>query len=148
MAKDKKMESELNKLLSDYQMHYQNLRLLHWNIKGSNFFELHIKYEEWYTRTAVVIDDIAERLLTLEMQPISSYSGYISNSEIKELPITNDGKKGVEYVLETQKILLNQERLVFSLASEKNDEGTSALMSDLIREKEKEKWMLKAWLSK
>ena len=148
MTKDKEQEAELNKLLSDYQMHYQNLRSLHWNIKGENFFELHVKYEEWYTRTAVIIDEIAERLLTLEMQPISSYSGYIANSDIKEIAITHDGKKGVEYVLEAQKVLLNQERLVFSLASKKEDEGTSALMSDLIREKEKEKWMLRAWLSK
>ena len=148
MATEKKFEKELNVLLSTYQLHYQNLRSLHWNIKGENFFELHTKYEEWYTRTAEVIDEIAERLLTLEMQPISSYSGYLKESKIKELPITHVGKKGVEYVLAAQKTLLEQERIVFSLAAEKEDEGSSALMSDLIREKEKEKWMLKAWLGK
>ncbi|MCO5259244.1 MAG: DNA starvation/stationary phase protection protein [Crocinitomicaceae bacterium] len=148
MKKDVKYESELNKLLSDYQLHYQNLRSLHWNIKGENFFELHVKYEEWYTRTAEIIDELAERLLTLEMQPISTFSGYLKASEIKELTITHDGKKGVEYVLTTQKTLLDQEKIVLSMASAINDEGTSALMSDLIREKEKEKWMLKAWLNK
>ena len=30
--------NELNKLLADYQIYYQNLRGFHWNIKGQQFF--------------------------------------------------------------------------------------------------------------
>lgn len=148
MGKDKNYEKELNKLLADYQLHYQNLRSLHWNIKGENFFELHVKYEEWYTRALEIIDDLAERLLTLGLQPISSFSGYLAESEIKENPIIHDGKAGVQYILDAQKTLLKQERVILDLASEKDDEGTSAFMSDLIREKEKDNWMLRAWLNK
>ncbi len=139
---------KLNELLASYQLHYQNLRSLHWNIKGENFFELHIKYEEWYTRTQVIIDEIAERMLTLQMQPISSYTGYLSASKIKELPITKDGKTGVQYVLEAQKTLLDQENELLKFSSENNDEGTNSFMSDLIREKEKVNWMLRSWLDK
>jgi len=141
-------QRELNKLLADYQLHYQNLRSLHWNIKGENFFELHLKYEEWYTRTLVIIDEIAERLLTLGYQPISSFSGYLAESEIKENDIISNGKEGVQYILNAQQVLLKQERLILGIASEKEDEGTSSFMSDLIREKEKESWMLRAWLNK
>lgn len=148
MEKDKKYEKELNKLLAGYQLHYQNLRSLHWNIKGENFFELHVKYEEWYTRALEIIDELAERLLTLGLQPISSFSGYLAESEIKENPVIHDGKTGVQYILAAQKDLLKQERVIFDLASEKDDEGTSAFMSDLIREKEKDNWMLRAWLNK
>jgi starvation-inducible DNA-binding protein len=148
MEKDTKYEKELNKLLADYQLHYQNLRSLHWNIKGENFFELHLKYEEWYTRALEIIDELAERLLTLGLQPISSFSGYLAESEIQENPIIHNGKSGVQYVCDAQQKLLKQERLILGLASKKDDEGTSALMSDLIREKEKESWMLRAWLDK
>lgn len=35
---------KLNNLLANYQLFYQNLRGLHWNIKGRDFFELHIKF--------------------------------------------------------------------------------------------------------
>jgi DNA-binding ferritin-like protein len=45
--------AQLNQLLATYQIHYQNIRALHWNIKGVHFFELHLKYEELYTRTQV-----------------------------------------------------------------------------------------------
>jgi starvation-inducible DNA-binding protein len=37
--------SELNSLLSNYQVYYQNLRI-HWNIRGKRFFDLHVKFEE------------------------------------------------------------------------------------------------------
>lgn len=148
MEKDVKYENELNKLLADYQVHYQNLRSLHWNIKGENFFELHVKYEEWYNRTLEIIDELAERLLTLGYQPLSSFSAYLKASEIKENEIIHNGKTGMQYVFDAQQTLLKQERTILELAGDKDDEGTSALMSDLIREKEKESWMLRAWLNK
>lgn len=140
--------SKLNSLLASYQLHYQNLRSLHWNIKGENFFELHIKYEEWYTRTQIIIDEIAERILTLEIQPTSSYSGYLSQSLINEIPITHNGKTGVQYVFEAQLTLLSQEKELLEISNQMNDEGTNSFMSDLIREKEKTNWMLKSWLNK
>lgn len=138
---------KLNSLLASYQLHYQNLRSLHWNIKGTHFFELHLKYEELYSRTQIIIDEIAERILTLEFQPTSSYSGYLKESKIKEIPVLNDGKSGIEYVLSAQLTLLTQEKELLELSSELDDEGTNSFMSDLMREKEKTNWMLKSWLN-
>lgn len=139
---------KLNQLLSSYQLHYQNLRSLHWNIKGENFFELHLKYEEWYTRSQEIIDEIAELLLTLEIQPASRFTDYLSQSILNENPIINDGKTGVMYVLDAQQKLLLLEKELLAASDEKGDEITNAFMSDLIREKEKSNWMLKAWLNK
>lgn len=69
--------SQLNKLLSSYQLHYQNLRALHWNIQGEKFFELHLKYEELYNASLLTIDELAERILTLGGRPLSTFSDYI-----------------------------------------------------------------------
>lgn len=137
---------KLDQLLSSYQMHYQNLRSLHWNIKGNAFFELHLKYEELYTRTQVIIDDLAERILSIGETPSSQFSVYMNNSLISENPIITDGKNGVAYVLDTQRTLLGLEREILNLSGEADDEGTNALMSDLIREKEKTNWMFRAYL--
>lgn len=137
---------KLDQLLSSYQMHYQNLRSLHWNIKGNAFFELHLKYEELYTRTQVIIDDLAERILSIGNTPSSQFSVYMKNSLIPENPIITDGKNGVAYVLDAQRTLLGLEREILNLSGEADDEGTNALMSDLIREKEKTNWMFRAYL--
>lgn len=137
---------KLNELLASYQLHYQNLRSLHWNIKGKNFFELHLKYEELYTRTQVIIDDLAERILTLGVTPLSTFSDYLKNSKIDENTIITDGEMGMQYILTAQQALLKLERDLLSLSDSNEDEGTNGLMSDLVREKEKTNWMFKAWL--
>jgi starvation-inducible DNA-binding protein len=138
--------STLNQLLASYQLHYQNLRSLHWNIKGKNFFELHLKYEELYTRTQVIIDDLAERILTLQVTPYSTFTDYLKYSVIPENSIISDGEEGMKYVLKAQQELLILERELLDLSSDNSDEGTNALMSDLVREKEKTNWMFASWL--
>ncbi len=146
MKKDIAYIEKLNTLLASYQLHYQNLRSLHWNIKGQSFFELHLKYEELYTRTQIIIDDIAERILSLGETPISRFSDYLSQSTISENEIIHDGKTGVSYILGTQENILRQERELLTISGEKDDEGTNSLMSDLVSEKEKTNWMFRSWL--
>ncbi|MDP4683603.1 MAG: DNA starvation/stationary phase protection protein [Crocinitomicaceae bacterium] len=147
MKKNTTYTEKLNVLLASYELHYQNLRSLHWNIKGTNFFELHLKYEELYTRTQVIIDDIAERILTLGVVPLSTFTDYIKHSKIAENAIITDGKKGMEYILSAQKSILKLEKELLTLSAEKEDEGTNSFISDLVREKEKTNWMFSSWLN-
>lgn len=137
---------DLNQLLSSYQLHYQNLRALHWNIQGEKFFELHLKYEELYNSTLLTIDALAERILTLGGRPLSTFTDYISKSVIKENELIIEGNKGMQYILDAQKALLIVERALLKESNEIDDEGTNAFISDLIREKEKTNWMFNAWL--
>ena len=57
ISKSQKLIKRLNDLLSNYQLFYQNARGFHWNIRGENFFELHLKFEELYTDALLKIDD-------------------------------------------------------------------------------------------
>jgi len=138
--------AKINQLLASYEIHYQNLRSLHWNIKGEKFFELHVKYEELYTRTQVIIDEIAERILTLNETPLSKFTDYLIYSVIAEIEIISEANHGIEYVLTAQKQLLIMEKEILKLSDTHEDEGTNALLADLIREKEKTNWMFTAWL--
>ena len=40
--KAKILSEDLNTLLANFQLYYQNLRGIHWNIKGRAFFDLHV----------------------------------------------------------------------------------------------------------
>ena len=137
---------KLNELLADYQLFYQNLRGLHWNIKGREFFELHVKFEEFYNDAIIKIDEIAERILTLEGEPLHTYSDYINHAEIKEEKSISNGVKGVEIVVKNFAVLILKEREILSLAADAEDEGTVSLMSDYITETEKTLWMLNSYL--
>jgi len=141
------LSRELNDLLANYQLFYQNLRGLHWNIKGKEFFELHVKFEEFYNDAVLKVDEIAERILTLEGEPFHTYSDYLQTAEIKEEKNIVNGKKGVEIIINNFKILIAKERAILSLASNTDDEGTVSLMSDYISQTEKTLWMLNSYLS-
>ena len=146
--KSEQLAKKLNTLLANYQLFYINARGFHWNIAGEKFFELHLKFEEIYTDSLLKVDEIAERILTLGYTPIHSFSGYVKASTIKEATNVSDGKKALKIVLESLQTLLLLEREILELASNTNDEGTSALMSDYIREQEKSVWMYNAFLKK
>lgn len=47
-AKATQLSDELNELLANFSVFYQNVRGFHWNIRGEKFFELHAKFEELY----------------------------------------------------------------------------------------------------
>lgn len=141
-------KDKLNQLLASYHVHYQNLRMLHWNIKGEKFFELHAKYEELYTRTQTIIDDLAERILALGKTPLSVFSEYIQHSVIAESQVISEGNRGIQYVINAQNDLLVVERELLKLSDSHEDEGTNALISSLIQEKEKTNWMFHASLHK
>ncbi len=139
---------KLNELLANYQVYYQNLRGFHWNIKGSDFFTLHEKFEELYTVTQESIDEIAERILTLATQPMHAYSDFIATSTIKEIKNVSDSKGTVEGVLSNLKVIIELEREILDLSDQADDEGTNSLMSDYITAQEKTVWMLSSFLNK
>ena len=58
-AKSDDIVKSLNTLLSSYQIQYMNARGFHWNIKGRNFFELHVKFEEIYNLLLLKFKDIS-----------------------------------------------------------------------------------------
>ncbi len=145
VAKSEELALLLNDLLSNYSVFYQNTRGYHWNIQGNKFFELHLKFEELYNDLFIKIDEVAERILTLGHQPHHKFSDYLKTTSIEESNEA-DGSKSVKEILESFKILLTKQRLLLDLASSINDEGTSAQMSDYIREQEKLVWMYSAYL--
>jgi starvation-inducible DNA-binding protein len=144
--KAKKLSSLLNQLLADYQLFYQNLRGLHWNIKGKEFFELHLKFEELYEDAVLKVDEIAERILTLEGEPLHTFSDYVKTSKIKEEKSVINGEEGVQIIVQNFSILISKEREILEVANDANDEGTVSLMSDYISQTEKTLWMLNSYL--
>ncbi len=145
-AKAVELSTALNRLLADYQLYYQNLRGLHWNIKGREFFELHLKFEEFYNDAVIKVDEVAERVLTLGGEPLHTFTDYLETSEIKQEKSVTDGVEGVRIVVQNLSVLIAKEREILDLAGDAKDEGTISLMSDYISETEKTLWMLNAYL--
>jgi starvation-inducible DNA-binding protein len=146
-AKSENTINLMNDLLANYQQFYMNLRGFHWNIKGRSFFELHVKFEELYTDVNLKVDEIAERILSLDGVPLHSFTDYQKTTTIQEVKNLTKGDDIVAVILEDFKIIIEKQREVLSEAGKNEDEGTITLMSDYITEQEKTMWMLKAYLA-
>lgn len=145
-TKSKELTDQLNLLLANYQIFYINARGFHWNITGDKFFELHAKFEELYNDLLVKVDEIAERILTLGYTPLHSFTDYTKVATIKETTNISNGKEAIEKIVEAFQALIGVQREILSLSGEAGDEGTTALVSDYIRQQEKQLWMYTAYL--
>jgi starvation-inducible DNA-binding protein len=138
--------TELNTLLANYQVYYQNLRGIHWNIRGKRFFDLHVKFEELYNDSQLKVDMIAERVLTLGGTPLHTFEDYIKNNKLAVGNNVSNDEKAIHLIVSSLSDLLRMEREILNKAGEINDEGTNSMMSDFIVEQEKTLWMMQAWL--
>ncbi len=139
----------LNDYLANYHVHYQKLRGCHWNIKGQNFFTLHVKFEELYTSAQLTIDEIAERVLTLGKPPHSRFADYIKESQIKE--IDTIGLKDldmVDAILDDMATLISLERDLLEASDKAGDDGTNDMVNRFMQFKEKNTWMLRSFAGK
>jgi starvation-inducible DNA-binding protein len=142
------LAGKLNRLLANYQVYYQSLRGLHWNIKGQHFFELHVKFEELYNDAQLKIDEIAERILTLGFKPLHSFSDYLAEAEVPVAKNVSDAHQAVEIVVNSLQTIVVIERSILEIAEKLGDEGTLTLLTDFITQQEKMIWMYASWLNK
>lgn len=144
--KSKELRSDLNILLANFQTYYQNLRGIHWNIKGKRFFDLHLKFEELYTDANTKVDMIAERILTLGGVPQHTFKDYIDHSNVPVGKNVSRDEEAIRLIVDSLTELLLIERRILEASDTAGDEGTNSMMSDFITEQEKTVWMMKAWL--
>ncbi len=143
--KVKVLTDKLNDLLANYQLYYQNLRGFHWNLKGNHFFTLHNKFEELYNAAQLSIDEIAERIVTLEAVPLHTYSDYLNHSTIKEHKNVTTSHDTVTKTVSSLTTLIEKERDTLNSANDAGDESTVDMMTQLIAFQEKTIWMLNSF---
>ena len=140
------VQFSLNRLLANYQIHYQKLRNFHWNVVGPNFFELHNQFEIEYNEVRLQIDTIAERVRILGAKPYSTLAQYLEIAEIKEEPGELSDHKMVEGIINDYKMLLPFLQKVLEVARKADDSATEDMVTGMIQRMEKRKWMFTAWL--
>ncbi len=137
-----KIVESLNKLLANYHVHYQKLRNFHWNVTGSDFFDLHEKFEELYNEAKVNIDLVAERIRVFGMTPYSLITDYLEHSDIKEVGTDLSSKAMVDEVLKDFEILNDNLDECAKKVAELGDSATEDMLIAFIKDIELHHWML------
>lgn len=137
-----RVAKELQQLLADFQVYYTNLRGFHWHVRGPQFFTLHAQFEKMYDEAADHVDDIAERILQLGASPENRFSEYLKIAKIQEATQISNPVEIIPAILESLRLLIQQERAVLAAADKAGDTVTGDLISDLLDEQEKSIWMI------
>ncbi|MFT6952776.1 MAG: starvation-inducible DNA-binding protein, partial [Paraglaciecola sp.] len=139
-----KIAEGLKGLLADSYTLYLQTHNFHWNVTGPHFRELHLMFEEQYTELAVAVDDVAERIRTLDVAAPATYKEFAKLSSIKEVDGVPEASEMVDILTKGHEQVVRTSREVLKLAQEADDESTAALVSDRMRLHEKTSWMLRA----
>jgi starvation-inducible DNA-binding protein len=145
MSHEENVIQGLNGLLADATVFYQKLRHYHWNVEGRHFFELHLKFEELYTRWAVSIDEIAERILSVGGTPLHTMRALVDGASLREDESIPNGAEMVERATADLASILERAGVVIETAEEAGDRGTVNLLDGMRDAIEKDLWMLRAW---
>jgi len=139
-----KIAEGLKHLLADSYTLYLQTHNFHWNVTGPQFRELHLMFEEHYTELAVAVDDIAERIRTLDVAAPGTYKEFSRLSAIQEVEGVPSSDEMVDLLTKGHEQVVKTARKVLHLAQSADDESTVALVSDRMRIHEKTSWMLRA----
>ncbi|SDJ55663.1 Dps family protein [Microbulbifer yueqingensis] len=139
-----KVADGLKRLLADSYTLYLQTHNFHWNVTGPLFRELHLMFEEHYQELAEAVDDIAERIRTLDVEAPGTYKAFAELSSIKEETSIPAAEKMVEILTQGHEQVVKTCRDVLKAAQAADDESTVALVSDRMSVHEKTAWMLRA----
>jgi starvation-inducible DNA-binding protein len=139
-----KIADGLKHLLADSYTLYLQTHNFHWNVIGPQFRELHLMFEEHYNELALAVDEVAERIRTLDVAAPATYSAFAKLSSIEEVEGVPSGSEMVDILTANHEKIVKVCRDVLKLAQNADDESTAALVSDRMRVHEKTAWMLRA----
>ncbi|MEN3965071.1 Dps family protein [Mammaliicoccus sciuri] len=146
MANNKEVIEALNKQVAEWTVLYTKLHNYHWYVKGPNFFSLHEKFEELYNEASVYVDDLAERILAIEGNPIATLREALEWSVIEEAEKNLTANQMVEQLSKDFITVIAQLEEGIQLAEKVNDDMTGDMLLAMVTSLEKHNWMLKSFL--
>ena len=146
-ARKRIAESLTATLLDGLDLHGQ-IKVAHWNVKGPHFAALHPLFETFAQALAGFNDEVAERAVTLGAAARGTARSVAKASRLEDYP--EDAVRDLEHVrLLAGRIdgYLKGVREARSAAEEHGDQDTVDLLTEVVREFEKNGWFLRATLA-
>jgi len=137
----------LNQHLADTFDLYSQTKQAHWNVKGSQFFQLHELFDKLAGGLLEHVDTIAERITTLGGTALGTARMSSTASRLSEYPVdTFDGHQSIEALIERYAALAATTRTAIDTSDNLGDIDTSDLFTGVSRELDKSLWFLEAHL--
>jgi starvation-inducible DNA-binding protein len=143
---DSAVVKALNLLLADSYSLMANTHYAHWNVEGPGFFSLHKAFQEQYEHLFEAIDEVAERVRSLDAYALGGLRNFSNESGIEELDTPVSAKDYVASLAVAHEKTLSDAVAVRDAAGAVNDLETQDLAIKTIQWHQKTIWMLKSFL--
>lgn len=145
-AREKLIEL-LNARLADCFDLYSQIKQAHWNVKGSDFIQLHELYDTIAESVLEFVDEIAERATTLGGLALGTARMAAEATSLDEYPLDAvAGKETVAVVADRLAAFGSAARAAIDEATELGDQDTADLFTEVSRTIDKHLWFVEAHL--
>jgi starvation-inducible DNA-binding protein len=142
-----KLIALLNARLADTFDLYSQLKQAHWNVKGSDFIQLHLLYDDVAESVLEYVDTIAERATSLGGLALGTARMAAEATTLDDYPIDAiDGMETVSVVADRLAAYGASVREGIDAATELGDMDTADLFTEVSRAIDKHLWFVEAHL--
>jgi starvation-inducible DNA-binding protein len=147
-------ESKRTALIALLNQHVANLLALysqskhaHWNVKGSDFIQLHELFDDLATDILEHLDDTAERAVQLGGIAFGTIKSAAESASLPHYPLEAvDGHSHLEALSKSYGFYANLARAGITEANKLDDADTADLFTEISRVIDKHLWFLEAHL--
>lgn len=133
----------LEQVLADSYALYFKTQNYHWNVEGAEFRSLHLLFEGQYEDLAESLDELAERIRTLDAK-VPALSNLIKLASISEPNPNASANEMLKSLVKDQDIIIDTLYKGLKIAQSEGDEGTADMIIGRIKVHEKNRWFLKS----
>jgi starvation-inducible DNA-binding protein len=142
-----KLVDLLNRQLADTLDLYTQAKYAHWNVKGSDFIQLHLLFDDVASHVLAFTDLIAERATALGGTATGTARQAAATSTLPEFPASAiDGMDAVTALAERVAAYAAGTRRAMEESDDLGDTSTNDLFTEVSREVDKDLWFLEAHL--
>ena len=145
-TKNTRVIDGLNLVLADSYALMSLTHLAHWNVEGSDFFQLHKAFQEQYEELFEAVDEIAERVRALDAFALGGLSTLAKVAQMEEFKSPMPQKDYVAALIVAHEKLVDDAVRTRDASGETGDLQTQDLMIKRLEVHEKTLWMLKSYL--
>lgn len=143
----RKLVDLLNRQLADTTDLFTQVKYAHWNVKGTDFIQLHLLFDDIATNLLGFSDLIAERATTLGGTAAGTARQAAAASTLPEYPdAAVNGMDAVRAVSDRVAAYAASTRRAMGESDDLGDTSTSDLFTEVSRQVDKDLWFLEAHL--
>ena len=136
----------LKTLLATNFAYYLKAHGFHWNVEGSDFYQLHKFFQKVYEDAYEANDTIAEYIRTLQDYAPASFERFSELTEIQGQTKIPRARLMIEELLANTEQMISIYNQVFDTATSEREQGIANFAADRISAHGKFAWMLRSFL--